>query len=436
MAPRTPEQTGMLMTSLSLPNLIARRVHYAWVVLTVTCLALLFSAGVRATAGVIIVPLEKEFGWDRAAISLGIAISLLAFGFGAPLAGSLIDRQGPRRVLVAGVGLIGVGLAGMLVMQTIWQFNLLWGLIVGVGTGAVANVLGATVANRWFLVHRGLVVGLLGAASSAGQLFFLPALMQVTVSLGWRVAIGLLVAVAAALLPFIALLMRNRPADIGARAIGDDGSAAAIAAAVERGTPLGEAVRTRDFWLLAGSFFICGYTSNGLVGTHLIPHALEHGFTEVAAAGAVGLMGMMNIVGTLGSGWLSDRYDNRKLLASYYGFRALSILALPFIFEYHELLIFSIVYGLDWIATVPPTVSLTASRFGRASLGTLYGWIFCSHMIGAAIAAYAGGFFHTVLGDYHLIFISAALLGIVAVGLSMNITPLRQMTLVTVASEE
>jgi MFS family permease len=224
------------------------------------------------------------------------------------------------------------------------------------------------------------------------------------------------------LLPVL-LLMRDRPERIGLRALGDDGSAAAIAAGGMERTPLREAIRTSDFWLLAGSFFICGYTSNGLIGTHLIPHAVEHGFTEVAAAGAVGLMGMMNVIGTLASGWLSDRFDNRKLLAAYYGFRALSLAALPLIIEFPQLLLFAIVYGLDWIATVPPTANLTAKRFGRGSLGTLYGWIFFAHMLGAAIAAYAGGFFRGVVGDYHGMFISAALLGFVAVALSLRITP-------------
>jgi predicted MFS family arabinose efflux permease len=189
----------------------------------------------------------------------------------------------------------------------------------------------------------------------------------------------------------------------------------------ERRTPLREAVRTTDFWLLAGSFFICGYTSNGLIGTHLIPHAVEHGFTEVTAASAVGVMGAMNIVGTLSSGWLSDRFDERKLLAGYYGFRALSLAALPLVIEARGLYLFAIVYGLDWIATVPPTANLTARIFGRASLGTIYGWIFFSHMVGAALAAYLGGFFHQVIGDYHLMFVSAALLGFVAAGLALRI---------------
>jgi predicted MFS family arabinose efflux permease len=228
--------------------------------------------------------------------------------------------------------------------------------------------------------------------------------------------------VAIILIPIV-FLMRNRPEDIGAEPYGGAVQmTAAQQTADDRTTSLRDALRTRDFWLLAMSFFICGYTTNGLIGTHLLPHTLEHGFTEVASAGAIGIMGIMNVFGALSSGWLSDRYDNRKLLAAYYGFRGISLAALPFIIEYRGLLLFAVIYGLDWVATVPPTINLTAQRFGRKSVGTLYGWIFCSHMIGAGIAAQAGGFFRDWLGDYHLIFISAALMGIIASTLSLRIT--------------
>jgi MFS family permease len=216
--------------------------------------------------------------------------------------------------------------------------------------------------------------------------------------------------------------MRDRPSDVGQRAVGEGETLTAAEKADDaRRTPLRQAVRRREFWLLAMSFFVCGYTSNGLIGTHLIPHAVEHGFTEVAAAGAVALLGAFNIVGTLASGWLTDRYDNRKLLAGYYGFRAMSLFALPLIYDMRGLLLFAVVYGIDWIATVPPTVNLTATIFGRGSVGTLYGWIWFSHMVGAAIAAYAGGFFRVLLGDYHLMFVSAGILGFIAVTLVSRI---------------
>jgi predicted MFS family arabinose efflux permease len=277
-------------------------------------------------------------------------------------------------------------------------------------------------------------------------LIFLRSLVQVTVDNGWRYGIAIVAAATAALVVPVLLLMRDKPQDVGVEPFGEaltpspspergvplgEGSKSVLvnsqrgvptSAVVEKRTTLREAVRTRDFWLLAGSFFICGYTTNGMIGTHLLPHAVEHGFVEIEAANAIALMGLMNIFGTLASGWLSDRYDNRKLLAAYYGFRALSLAFLPFIIDMQGLLIFSVIYGLDWVATVPPTVNLTAQRFGRGSLATIYGWIFCSHMIGAGIAAQAGGLFRDWLGDYHLIFLSAALMGFIAVTLSLSIS--------------
>ncbi|MDQ6859184.1 MAG: MFS transporter [Chloroflexota bacterium] len=398
------------------------RFHYAWVVVAITFLALLVTSSVRAAPGVLITPLEREYGWDRAAISAAIAVSILTFGLGGPLSGTLVERFGPRKVILAGCTLVAAGLLAMLTLQDLWQFFAFWGIVVGIGTGAVGNVLGATVAHRWFRTHRGMVLGAFGAATSTGQLIFIPAMASLTVNIGWRAAIQLLVAISILVLVPVAIFMRDRPEDLGLKAFGEQLVLTDAERASDiRTTPLRTAVRTGDFWLLAGSFFICGYTSNGLIGTHLIPHALDHGFTEVTAAGAVGLMGAMNIVGTLGSGWLSDRYDNRKLLAAYYGFRALSLSLLPLIFDVQGLYIFAFVYGLDWIATVPPTANLVASIYGRASLGTIYGWVFFSHMVGAALAAYAAGYAHTILGDYHLMFISAALFGLVAAGLALRI---------------
>jgi predicted MFS family arabinose efflux permease len=264
---------------------------------------------------------------------------------------------------------------------------------------------------------------LFGAAGSAGQLVFIPSMMSLNVAYGWRSAILLLLIASLAVLVPLALLFRDRPEDAGLRAFGDDGTGGQAERAIDtRGTPLRQALRTRDYWCLLGSFFICGYTSTGLIGVHLIPHAIEHGFSEATAASAVGLMGMMNVAGTLGSGWLSDRFDNRKLLGCYYGFRALSLAALPFILETPSLYLFAIVFGLDYVATVPATVKLTATIFGRASVGILFGWIMFGHQIGSAAAAYAGGLFHLLLGDYHLIFLSAALMGFIAVALSLRIT--------------
>lgn len=403
-----------------------RRLHYAWIIVGVTFVALLVVSGVRAAPGVLIKPLEGEFGWDRASISLAASVSLLTYGLGGPLGGNLVGRFGIRRVMVGGLVLIAVGVAPMLLMRELWQLHLLWGLVAGIGTGAVAQVLGAAIAATWFRRSRGIVLGLFGAATSAGQLIFLPALVALTVWFDWRAAIVLMVVAVGVMLLPVALLIRDRPEQMGLRPYGETGEEDAVTVAANiaedaRGTSLRVAVRHRDFQLLAASFFVCGYTSTGLIGVHFIPHAIEHGFAEVAAAGALGLMGMMNIVGTLASGWLTDRYDNRRLLAIYYGFRALSLLFLPWILDVPPLLVFAVVFGLDYIATVPPTANLTAQIFGRASVGPLFGWIFFAHMVGAALAAYVGGVARDALGDYTLAFLSAGVMGFIAVALSLGI---------------
>ena len=399
-----------------------RRFHYAYVVVAVTFLALLATSSVRGAPGVLIRPLEAEFGWDRASISAAVALSILTFGAGGIWAGSAAQRFGPRLVASLGVALVATGLAAVLTLGALWQLFLYWGVVVGLGTGAAGSVIGATIAHSWFRTHRGLIIGILGAANSMGQLLLIPAMAALTVLVGWRGAVVLLVAVSLGVLVPVVLFLRDRPADVGQRPYGEDAVVSvADRAADVRGTPLRVAIRSRDFWLLAGSFLICGYTSNGLIGTHLIPHAVDHGFTEVTAAGAMALMGAMNLVGSLASGWLTDRFDPRRLLATYYGLRALSLAALPVIFDVRSLYLFAILYGLDWVATVPPTANLVATIFGRASLGTIYGVIFFGHMLGASLAAYAGGFFHDLLGDYHLIFISATLMGFIAVGLVSKI---------------
>lgn len=399
------------------------RRHYGWVVLAVTFTTILVGAGVRYGSGVLIRPLEVEFGWDRASVSLAIAIGIFIFGLTGPIAGTLLDRFGPRLVMALGTGLTVVGLGLIVQMQELWQLYVFWGLLTGVGTGALSGSLGATVAARWFKTRRGMVIGLFSAAVSMGQLVFVPILLGITVVAGWRGAVILLAAAGIGLLIPITVLMRDRPSDKGLLPMGDNGSQPTAAEHREetRRTPMREVLRGRNFWLLAGSLFICGYTTTGLVTTHLIPFSLEHGFDEAITASSMGLMGAMNIVGSLASGWLTDRFDNRRLLASYYFFRALSLLALPFVLNAPQLLIFSVVYGLDWIATAPPTSNLTVNIYGKASLGQVYGWIFFAHMLGASIAAYAGGYLHEALGGYNVVFLSAALMGFIAAGFALSI---------------
>ena len=396
-------------------------VYYGWFVVAVVLLVAMVGSGTRMASGIMVKPLEAEFGWDRAEISLALALGLLATGLGAPFGGRLIDRFGPRRVAVGALLLTIMATIGTILMQSIAEFVFWWGLVAGIASGALGGTLGPVVANRWFVSRRGLVTGLLGGGASAGQLIFIPLLMTLTVTIDWRAALAMMAILLGILVPLALLVIRDRPASVGLEAYGAATASASAVAASTRSTPLGMAIRTGDFWLLAGSFFVCGFTSVGVIGTHFIPHAVEHGFSEYVAASTLALIGAMNIVGTLGSGYLTDRFNPRLLLAMYYGLRAASLVLLPAVNTETGLWIFAVIFGLDYIATVPPTAALTADRFGKASLGTIFGWIFFSHQVGSAVAAWGAGVLRVQLGDYTLAFMAAAALGFIAAALCPRI---------------
>lgn len=414
------------------------RLYYGWVVVAVVFLALLVSAGVRAAPAVLINPLETELGWSRAAISFAVSVGLLLYGLSGPVAGWLMDRFGPTRLTLVGLAIIGGSTLAGATMTELWQLNLFWGVLSGVGTGVVAPVLGATVANRWFVERRGLVLGVFGAAASAGQLVSVPALMWLVIAAGWREGTVLLAAAVFLILVPVLLFMRDDPTRLGLRPYGareseerrtaveespaPEPGTAAEAPAEARGGAVSRALRTPEFWLLSGSFFICGASSNGIIGVHFLPHSIDHGIPEVTAASALALMGAMNFVGTITSGWLTDRYDPRKLLAVYYSLRGLSLLLLPFVTEFAGLAVFAVFFGLDYIATVPPTVALVADRFGRMNVGAVFGWVFFSHQVGAALASYLGGVARDSLGDYTAAFLVAGILAILAALLASRIT--------------
>ena len=405
------------------------RLHYRWVILAVTCLTVLMAAGVTAVPAVLIHPLEVEFGWDRAALALAVSINVLLYGLAGPFAGGLMLRVGPRRVMLTSLIVIAFSVAATTQLRSWVQLYLLWGVVVGLGTGSTALVLSATVVNRWFTTHRGLALGLLGAATSTGRLIFLPLLAAVVIALGWQ-AVGWIVAgcITLLVLPLVALLMRDAPAPMGLtpyRGVSEAASADTRApdSSAAPLVPLWTALRHGDFWRLWLTFAICGATTNGLIGTHLIPHAIDLGLSEVAAAGALALMGVLDIVGTLGSGWLSDRYDKRLLLAWYYGLRGVSLLFLPYADGLTTLALFGVVYGLDWIATVPPTAGLASEIFGKRSGPILFGWICFGHQVGAALAAYGAGVFRVWFGDYGVAFTTAGLLAAGAAGLALTIRP-------------
>jgi MFS family permease len=407
-------------------------IHYAWIIVAVMFVALLISAGMRAMPGVLILPLESEFGWDRASITLAVSINLLLFGMSGPIVGRLMDRQGPRVVAICAVTLMSLGALGTTVMTQVWQLDLLWGFVVGAGAGGMAMVMVASITNRWFVERRGLVAGILSAATSTGQIIFIPLVMWLAVNVGWRV--GVLLAVSLLLcvvLPLLILVLRDDPKQVGQQPFGESKDPVKRAeqdALRAESTPMRDVVRSRDFWWLAGGFFVCGFTANGLVGTHFVSHAADHGFGEVTAASIFGLMGGVNILGTIASGMLADRVKRRRLLlASYYGFRGSALLVLPFIHDARLLTVFAILYGLNWFATSPVNQILTADLFGRRSVGQVYGWVFFSHQAGAAIAATFGGLVHNWSGEYQMAFLAAGLLGLAAAGFSLQIREGRRM---------
>jgi len=405
-----------------------RRLHYGWIMAGGTFVILLVGAAIRATPGVLMVPLERDLGWSRATISLAISISLLLYGLTGPFCAAIAERLGIRRMVALAMTLLAAAILVATQIREPWQLIVLWGVVVGFGTGMTANVLGAVVATRWFSHRRGLVLGALTAATATGQLVFVPILARLAAGPGWRWALVAVGAAALVMVPFALLLIREHPSDLGLVAYGarpdeppparrPPGSALTLAFQVLR-----RAARTRDFWLLAGTFFVCGASTNGLIQTHFISACIDHGIPEVTAAGMIATMGIFDLVGTTGSGWLSDRIDNRWLLFTYYGLRGLSLIFLPrALLEQSGLSVFTVFYGLDWIATVPPTVRLATDAFGQRDAPIVFGWVVAAHQVGAATAALGAGLVRSELGDYRYAFMSSGMLCLVAAVFALGI---------------
>ncbi|AIC29142.1 major facilitator superfamily protein [Rhizobium etli bv. mimosae str. IE4771] len=396
------------MVSTVLASTLARRnIHYGWVVVAATFLTMLVTAGAMGAPGVLIKPLQDEFGWETSQISSALAIRLILFGVMGPFAAAFMNYFGVRKVIVFALALIGIGFVGSLFMTTLWELLLLWGIVVGFGTGLTAMVLAATVSTRWFTRHRGLVVGMLSASSATGQLVFLPLMAELTERYGWRSTVFFVCAMIMVAALAVLALMRDRPADVNLPSLGEEHVTPAparptlSAALMTPITTLREISTTSTFWILFATFFICGLSTNGLIQTHFVTLCGDFGIVPVAAASVLAVMGIFDFFGTIGSGWLSDRFDNRWLLFWYYGLRGLSLLYLPFSdFSFYGLSIFAIFYGLDWIATVPPTVKIAADRFGREKASLVFGWVFAGHQLGAATAAYGAGLSRTELSSY------------------------------------
>jgi MFS family permease len=387
---------------------IGARFHYGWLAVAVVFLVLLAAAGTRATPSVMMVPLEHQFGWSRATISLAISVNIALYGLMGPFAAAAMQRFGVRPTVLIALGTMAAGVALSSLMTHPWQMILIWGVMVGGATGVAALSLSATVVNRWFTTHRGLVMGILTASSATGQLVFLPLLAAVAEHQGWRQVVWIVAGAAAVVLPLVAFLLPERPADVMLRPFGE-APGAPLATAVQTKNPLqiafgtlASASRTRDFWLLFFSFFICGASTNGYIGTHLIAMCGDYGMTEVQGASLLAAMGIFDLFGTTLSGWLSDRFNSRVLLFWYYGLRGLSLMYLPHAFgiDFYGLPIFAIFYGLDWIATVPPTVRLATDVYGKEAAPVVFGWVVAGHQLGAAFAAFGAGLLRSSLGTY------------------------------------
>lgn len=389
------------------------RLFYGWIMVAVGFAVILIGAGTRAAPGALLLPIQSDTGWSTGQVTIAGAAGLLLLGLGGPVSGLLIDRFGVRASTVGALALTASGIGLSALAREIWQLVLLFGIVSGFGAGLVASSLGPIIANRWFVRRRGLAIGVFGAAASAGQLVFIPFLSGLGGDQGWRVAVIILAAIVAATVIPAALLLRESPAAVGAVPLGQP---ADVPVAARRADPgiMRRAVRHPAFWLLAGTFFVCGATSNGVVGQHFIAHAVDHGFTPGAAAGALALMGVFNFTGTIVSGYLTDRFDPRKLLLVYYTFRGVSLLFLPAIHNSTDIAVFSIVFGLDYIATVPPTVALAADVFGRHNVGVVYGWIYGAHMLGAAILAQVAAIIRDQAGNYTLAYLTAGWMAVAA----------------------
>ena len=400
---------------------MTKRLHPAWVVAGITFLTLIASAGTRSAPSVLIVPLEESFGWGRDEISFAIAVNVLLFGLVAPFAAALMERFGIKKVVMTALSVVGTGSALTIFIQKPWQLVALWGVVVGIGTGSMALVFAASIANRWFIKNRGLVIGGLTAATATGQLIFLPGLSTLAINIGWQ-SVSIAVSLSCfVMVPIIGLFMYERPSSAGVTPYGapfdwvepiqNKQSAGRVAI-----DSLKQALKVRNFWYLAGSFFVCGLSTNGLIGTHFIPAAHDHGMMEVAAASLLALVGVFDVIGTLFSGWLTDRIDPKKLLFFYYLLRGVSLFLLPSILFstiHPSTLVFVIFYGLDWVATVPPTILLCRTVLGPERATVVYGWVFAAHQIGGSIAALGAGIARVKFGDYSLAFYTSGFLCVI-----------------------
>lgn len=404
------------------------KIHYAWIILIVTFLSVIIAAVTNTMSGVMMIPFEKEFGWSRASISGAFAICITLVGFSGPFIAGLYQKFSVRKVLLVGMGTLLTAILLTTIMSQIWHLFIIWGIIIGLSAGTFLTVLNAYVATTWFEKKRGLALGLLTSSSAAGQLVFLPLMAYIVENYSWRNAVLTIFSFGVFIYVLLWIFMKNDPSDVGILPLGAEKSnkkqannVNPVKAAFD-GLKLG--AKSKVFWLLAGSFFVCGFSTSGLIGTHFISLCIDYGYKEVTAASILAFMGIFNIIGTTLSGYISDRFDNRWLLFWYYGLRGLSLLILPFALSTNSIIYlsaFAIFYGMDWIATVPPTIKLATDHFGKEKVGVIYGWIYTAHQLGAGAAAYGGGLVYSWLNAYQSIFIAAGIFCLVATLFVLNI---------------
>ncbi|WP_330296338.1 MFS transporter [Streptomyces sp. NBC_00503] len=408
------------------PRATAHRIHRAWFVAAVSFVTIIGAAAFASLPGLLIEPLHQEFDWPRGTIGLAVSVNLALYGLTAPFAAALMDRFGIRRVVAIALTVISAGSVATVWMTSAWQLVMYWGVLVGLGSGSMALAFAATVTNRWFVARRGLVTGILTAAGASGQLVFLPLLAWLVEHHGWRPAAVTVSLAALVVVPFVWLLLRDHPADIGTAPYGGTYAAkpAPVPGAARRAvTVLIRAARTGPFWLLAGTFAICGASTNGLVKTHFVPSAHDHGMPVTAAAGLLAVIGVFDVIGTVFSGWLTDRFDARRLLVVYYALRGISLLFLPMLLApsvHPPMLLFIVFYGLDWVATVPPTIALCREHYGEDG-AIVFGWVLASHQVGAALVAFLGGLARDAFGSYDLVWYASGALCAMAALMAMVI---------------
>ncbi|PKW26404.1 MFS transporter [Phycicoccus duodecadis] len=425
----TEDLRGAVTEPARLPG--RRMPHRAWSVAAVTLAALVSAAAFRSSTGVLLEPVETEFGWSRATTSGAVSLNLVLYGLTAPFAAAFMERFGVRRTVAIALVVVGTASGATTVMTSAWQLWLLWGVFIGIGTGAMALVLGAVVANRWFERHRGLVTGIFSAANATGQLVFLPVIARAADGPGWRWAAGIVAVLALLVAVLVSLLLVDHPRDRGLLAYGAAPGSTPAAPTAPAQAPARRAVavltrsaRSWPFWALVLTFWVCGWSTNGIIQTHFVPAAHDHGMPPTTAAGLLAVVGIFDIAGTIGSGWLTDRVDPRLLLAGYYAGRGLSLLALDAVLApgiEPGMWVFIVFYGLDWVATVPPTIALCRTHFGAEDSGVVFGWVFASHMVGAGVGASVAGAVRTAQGDYHWAWVGAAVLCFAAVALALAI---------------